>query len=467
MACQSRREKIKGRATSLRAQPEIGQIRDGPCGGVQCRRRRFVPYRTFFGSTRQFGDDPAHEGRPRLELGDAQELVGLVGLGDVAGTADHGRPAFALEQPALGAIGDDMTAIVAGQAARQRLGRPVDLRAERRGEGGDHHLDAGGGRDGLHLRLELGDPGAVAADIVGILLAGDDADLMVEAAMLGGDVDRRSALDHADMQRGVGRLEGIVGLGAGLVLRHHLVVPGDQLAGDHHRGHADIDPAGMHGMAAHGRRHPRAALVAGHDLHHRGLADDHRRGLDAGRRHRLGEDAGAQAADLLVIGQGDMDRALQRRRQHLRHQRQRDGVEALHVAGAAAIEPAVALGQRPGIGGPVLARDGHDVGVAGQDDAAIDPGADRGEEVGLLAVLARDQRALDAMAGEVVAAEMDQLEIAALRFRVERNQLGEHLLGRQVHDDGSPKADWKLERGRQISCRTLACPRRRVNPGSA
>ena len=50
---------------------------------------------------------------------------------------------------------------------------------------------------------------------------------------------------------------------------------------------------------------------------------------------------------------------------------ERAGEEALHVAGAAAVQPAVALGEREGVGGPVLAGDRDDVGVAGEHDAAL------------------------------------------------------------------------------------------------
>ena len=89
--------------------------------------------------------------------------------------------------------------------------------------------------------------------------------------------------------------------------------------------------------------HP--ALVAGHAVHHRRLADDHRRGLRQPVQQVRDHQRRAEAADLLVMGQHDLQRPLHPGLQRQRHRRQRQRVEALHVAGAAAIEPAVALGQ--------------------------------------------------------------------------------------------------------------------------
>ena len=62
------------------------------------------------------------------------------------------------------------------------------------------------------------------------------------------------------------------------------------------------------------------------------------------------------------------------RLEHLRHERQRDGDEALHVADAATDEAIADLRRLPRIGRPWLAVDGHDIGVAGQHDAAVDRG---------------------------------------------------------------------------------------------
>ena len=119
-------------------------------------------------------------------------------------------------------------------------------------------------------------------------------------------------------------------------------------------------------------------------------------------------------------------------------------IEALHVAGAAAIEPVVTTNSSERIGGPGLAVDRHDIGMAGQHNAAGSLRADAGVKVRLLTVGIRHDAALDAESRQIVATEMDELEIAALRFRVERDQLGEHVLGRQGHNANFPVAGWLI-----------------------
>ena len=49
-----------------------------------------------------------------MDLVDGDELVGLMGLLDGAGAADHDRAAGVLELTGLGAVTDEMYAIVAG-----------------------------------------------------------------------------------------------------------------------------------------------------------------------------------------------------------------------------------------------------------------------------------------------------------------------------------------------------------------
>ena len=70
--------------------------------------------------------------------------------------------------------------------------------------------------------------------------------------------------------------------------------------------------------------------------------------------------------------------------------RKRQRVKALHVAGAATVEFAVAFGQRPGIGCPGLPLHRHHVGVARKDDPAIDLGAGLCIEMRLRAARAHD-----------------------------------------------------------------------------
>jgi hypothetical protein len=166
-----------------------------------------------------------------------------------------------------------------------------------------------------------------------------------------------------------------------------------------------------------------AALVPGAELELGRLPDNGQRGLAKAPAELRDQMRRAEAADLLVVGESKMDRHLERARQHLRQQREAQGDEALHVRGAAAIEPAVALRQGEGIAAPRLAFDRHHVGVAGEHEAARRVGADAGPQVGLrLAVRSRHQVAADAVLRQVIADPLDEVEIAARRDRREGDQ---------------------------------------------
>jgi DNA topoisomerase VI subunit B len=87
------------------------------------------------------------------------------------------------------------------------------------------------------------------------------------------------------------------------------------------------------------------ALVADHDIHLGRLADEAR---DRPRRPRgdlRDHAAHAPATDLLVIGERQMQRLLQRRAEHVRHCRKAARHIALHVGRSAAVELAVAFGE--------------------------------------------------------------------------------------------------------------------------
>ena len=156
-----------------------------------------------------------------------------------------------------------------------------------------------------------------------------------------------------------------------------------------------------------------AALVAGHDLHHRGFADDHRLGpgetcgLQRGDHRR-----GAGAADLFVGGEHDLERAAERRTRGKAHGGERERIEALHVGGAAAVKPPVAFGHGEGVRGPVLRGHGHDIGMARQQDAARRIGADPGKEAGFGSVGHGHDHSLHALAGKPVCGKGDEIGIA-------------------------------------------------------
>ena len=93
--------------------------------------------------------------------------------------------------------------------------------------------------------------------------------------------------------------------------------------------------------------------------------------------------ARAEAADLLVVAEREVDGERQVGREERRHLRDGEADEALHVGAAAAVEAAVAHLGAERIDRPVLAVPRHGVGVAGDDHAGRLALAERREQVGL------------------------------------------------------------------------------------
>ena len=166
-----------------------------------------------------------------------------------------------------------------------------------------------------------------------------------------------------------------------------------------------------------------AALVPGAEAHRGRLADDGEAGFAEALTQLRDQMRRAETAHLLVIGESQMDRRLQRPCQHVRHQRQGQRDEALHVRGAAAIELAVAPGERERIAAPRLVLHRHHVGMAGQHDAAGAIRADGGPQIGLrLAVRCRHQGCRHAKLGQIVADPLDQRQVALRRDRGKSDQ---------------------------------------------
>ena len=112
------------------------------------------------------------------------------------------------------------------------------------------------------------------------------------------------------------------------------------------------------------------------------------------------------------------------------------GEEALHVGSAAAIEPAVALGDGEGFGRPALPVDRNHVGVAGQRDAGDASRPDGGVEAGLLPVGRRHDLADDAVLEQVVLDETDQRHVRLVARRVEADEARQQLrrgVARSLH----------------------------------
>ena len=117
-----------------------------------------------------------------------------------------------------------------------------------------------------------------------------------------------------------------------------------------------------------------------------------------------------------------MDRPGQRRLRHALGIGEADGEEALHVAGAAPIEPPVALGHGERVARPVLAIDGHDIGMPREDETGLILRADTGPQIGLLSGLVIDPLEGEAVRGEEALDPVDDREIGIAARRVERHQ---------------------------------------------
>ena len=250
------------------------------------------------------------------------------------------------------------------------------------------------------------------------------AGLPVDPAGIGHDVDAGAAGDDPDLQGRGGRREHIVERAPRDEILVQAAHQPDEVGGEVHGVVGEIRPRGMAGAPPHREAAGHLALVAQDRAHLRGLADE----AGGGGGAELGQPgdhvAHADAADLLVVGQGEVDRPGERRTHHLGHERQQAGDEALHVDGAAPDQAVAGLPQGEGVAGPALARR-HHIEMARQDDPRHVARADRREQVGPVALRPRQDRRLDAVAGEVVAHQRDDRAVRHAAHRGDRHEGGQ------------------------------------------
>ena len=370
-----------------------------------------------------------HEALAGVDLGGEDVLVGLMGLGDVAGAADHGRYAQGLAEDAgLGAVDHAAHGVGSRPASRQCFRLVVALRREGRRRGAQHRADRRRRMLCLHPRQQfLFQPfdGAIAErlDRQAWQLAIAPQDL----ALARQDVARRAAHDGTDIEgrRRRHELALLRRLGVELVL--HRVEVMDELAGEMDGADPEMGHRGVRLEAGEPGDVDLRALVGVDHGHHGRLADDDGTRPGHFACHAGGQPVGADAADLLVIGEREVNRLLELGLLELRQHGEADGIERLHVAGAATMVFAVLQGERPGIGVPWLAIDRHHVGVSAQHDAVLYVGPDGGEEIGLRAVLARHQLGNDAVFAKVLLYVLDQRQIGIARGGVERHETAQHF----------------------------------------
>src|SRR3954447_22481472 len=95
-------------------------------------RASWAPSPERGGRSARFGpfDDLRDERVAGVDLRTRHELVGLVSLRDVAGTADHGRHAMAAEDAGLGAVGHAIGPVAAGPFEGELCGLEILVRIE-------------------------------------------------------------------------------------------------------------------------------------------------------------------------------------------------------------------------------------------------------------------------------------------------------------------------------------------------
>jgi hypothetical protein len=286
---------------------------------------------------------------------------GDAGGGVMAGVGVEGHPAAA-----------NIGAEDRGRMAGQGLAQALDAGERHQGRGEQDAAD--GGRDAVPFAGGAGDHGLeVGLDGGGVLL-GDHAPVEAQGDPVGNDVGVDAALDQADDHgRGGDAVDAGADAGEGLAV-------GIQVGQDGGRRlegvAAGFGLGGVGGPAGYLDLQMQAAVVGGDD----GVGEPGRDGEvglgDAGLEQPFRPDG---AADLLVVGEMELDGAGQGRRRGLEGQQGIGvgGEVGLGDGGAAAVHPAVGDLGAVGVPGPAFAgADDVAVGIEGDGGAVAEAPAD-------------------------------------------------------------------------------------------
>jgi len=189
----------------------------------------------------------------------------------------------------------------------------------------------------------------------------------------------------------------------------------------------------MAAAPAHVHPHRHAPLVRQDRLHEGGFADDAQVRAQPALVQVLHQPACAEAPDLLVVAQQQVDRAAQPGGLQGGHGGQHGGDEALHVRGAAPVQAAVVAHEGERVGGPGLAVHRDRVHVAGQGDAAGRLRPDGGMQVGFLARRIQADPVGHAQAVQVGADPSDQRQVGVAAGGVEADQRRQDVGRGQCH----------------------------------
>jgi hypothetical protein len=171
-------------------------------------------------------------------------------------------------------------------------------------------------------------------------------------------------------------------------------------------------------------------LVGNDGLHGGRFTDDAAGGPDAVFLQVPDQAAYTQAADFFVVTQRIMQRRVKtlgiQSSHEFRGLGEDDADETLHVGGTAGIQLAVRLRDRKGVGGPVLAVHGHDVGMSRQDQAGFGRIAQGGKEIRFLSGGVVREPRLGALPVEIIANPFDQVHVRVARDGLEGDETLDH-----------------------------------------
>jgi hypothetical protein len=120
-----------------------------------------------------------------------------------------------------------------------------------------------------------------------------------------------------------------------------------------------------------------------------------------------------------------MDRPPQSRARPDGRRGEAGGDEALHVGGAAPVQPPALLGEDERVGAPVLPVDRHDIGMAGEHHPAVALRPEGRKQIRLGAGIVVSQPHAGAAIVQIVGHPPDQRMVRVARGRVEPDQLAQ------------------------------------------
>ena len=268
---------------------------------------------------------------------------------------------------------------------------------------------------------------------------GDATHLDLDRRAVGDDVDGVAAVNDPGLERRMRRAEARVKRPLGREPRRPVADEEQELRRRIERILAEGRVRGMAGTSLDNEFQGLLAFMRQNRLHLGRLPDDAARRPGAERGEALDHVTDAAAADLLVVGKGDMYRTRQRHAEEFRNHGEHAGEEALHVGRAASRQAHAVRREAERIGRPDLPLGRDHVHMAGEDIARLVPRPDRREEVESVAFGAGDHRALDPVAREFGPHPIDDRRIGGSRQRRDRHKIGEDGFDLNRHSCGTPR----------------------------